>query len=209
MRNQNKMSIIISAPSGAGKTTIINLLLKQEQFDFSISTTTRPKRDHEIEGESYYFTSKDTFKEQINQNDFLEWAIVHDNYYGTSKKEIDRIIDKGKIPIFDIDVQGAAQIKGQLPGALFIFIVPPSIKELEKRLRNRKTDSEDQIKTRLNNAILELKQYANYDYVVVNQDIQTTVDTISAIVNCEQYRTEYQTELIEKILEEQYDYPIK
>ena len=199
----NKLSVVISAPSGAGKTTLINRLLGSEnRFSFSISTTTRPMRAGEVDGKSYYFISEDDFRGMIDRGEFLEWARVHGNYYGTSKKEIDRICCDGKIPIFDVDVQGARTLKGTLAGAVYIFIIPPSRKVLESRLRNRKTDSEEQIQIRLGNAIRELGEYAQYDYIVVNDDLEIALNELRSIITAELCKTEIVYHIITDMLEE-------
>lgn len=145
----------------------------------------------------------------IDEGAFVEWALVHGNYYGTAKKEIDRIRNAGKIPIFDVDVQGAASLKGRLDRAVYIFIVPPSRKALETRLRNRKTDSEEQIQIRMRNAIRELAEYARYDYVVINDDLETALGQLRSIVAAELCRKEDVHNIITGILEEKSDNPAR
>jgi guanylate kinase len=202
----NNLSVVISAPSGAGKTTLINRLLSaDDRFEFSISTTTRPRREGEKAGRSYDFTDEAQFREMIGQDAFVEWAKVHGNYYGTSKKEIDRICCNGKIPIFDVDVQGARTLKCRLDSAVYIFIVPPSREVLESRLRNRKTDSEEQIQIRLRNAIKELGEYTQYDYIVVNDDLEVALNELRSIVTAELCKTDYVYHIITDILEESSD----
>jgi guanylate kinase len=199
----NKPSFVVSAPSGAGKTTLINMLLSvDDRFGFSISTTTRPVRPGEIEGKSYYFTDVAGFRAMIEEGAFVEWARVHGNYYGTAKKEIDRILNTGKIPIFDVDVQGARAMKNAVDGAAYIFIVPPSREVLELRLRNRKTDSEEQIQIRLRNAIRELKEYALYDYIVVNDDLDTALNQVRSIVTAELCKKDIVSNIIAGIVED-------
>jgi len=199
----NSPSFVISAPSGAGKTTLINMLLaSDDRFGFSISTTTRPRRTGETEGSSYYFTDEPGFRELIDSGSFIEWAKVHGNYYGTAKKEIDRIQNAGKIPIFDVDVQGARAMRISLVGAAYIFIVPPSREALESRLRKRKTDSEEQIQIRLRNAIRELREYALYDYIVVNDDLDTALNQIRSIMTAELCKKDRVSDIITGILED-------
>jgi guanylate kinase len=199
----NSLSFVISAPSGAGKTTLINMLLAaDDRMGFSISTTTRQKRPGETEGSSYYFTDEAGFRALVDSGAFLEWAKVHGNYYGTAKKEIDRILNTGKIPIFDVDVQGARALRSTLDGAAFIFIVPPSRKVLELRLRHRKTDSEEQIQIRLRNAIKELHEYALYDYIVVNDDLDTALNQIRSIMTAEMCKKDRVSNIITGILED-------
>ncbi len=202
----NSIKIVISAPSGAGKTTLITRLVKEVRgLEFSISTTTRSSRRGEVDGKSYYFISKDEFRKKINESAFVEWAMVHGNYYGTSKKEIDRITSDGNIPIFDVDVQGSHSLRDKLDNAVFILIVPPSIAELEKRLRLRNTDSESVIQLRLRNAVGELKHYDNFDYIVVNDDLEQALDDLKSIIIAEQRRTDRNLELIKRLQEEHID----
>lgn len=203
-------AFVISAPSGSGKTTLISRLIAGDgRLEFSISATTRPKRPAESDGGSYYFLDEPDFLKMTEEGAFLEWARVHGNYYGTTKKEIDRIRAAGKIPIFDVDVQGAASLKGRLDRAVYIFIVPPSREALETRLRNRKTDSEEQIQIRLRNAIRELAEYAMYDYVVVNDDLDDAIDRLRSIITAELCRKEDAHHIITGILEEPRDNPAR
>jgi guanylate kinase len=195
-------SVVISAPSGAGKTTIIEkLLFDCDDLKFVISTTTRPKREKEIDGESYHFIEHNKFKQMINDNQFLEWAEVHQNYYGTSKKEIDRIKSEGKIPIFDVDVQGAKSLKDCLADAIFIFILPPSLSELKSRLMGRNTDSEEQIELRIKNSLRELDEYKNYDYIVINDDLTSAIKDVKSIIHSEKFRLEKMKSQVENIME--------
>lgn len=184
---------------------INKLLSADKRFVFSISTTTRPKRAGETDGKSYNFISESEFHDMIEQDSFIEWARVHGNYYGTTKKEIDRICCAGKIPIFDVDVQGARTLKGKLDNAVYLFIVPPSREVLELRLRNRKTDSEEQIQIRMRNALRELKEYDLYDYIIVNDDIDIALNQLRSIVTAELCRKEKVSYIISGILEEDSD----
>ncbi len=195
------ISLVVSAPSGAGKTTIIKKVMDEDdRLGFSISTTTRTQRPGEINGKSYYFISREEFEKLINQDEFIEWAEVHGNLYGTLRKEIDRIRALGKIPLFDIDVQGGINLKNRLELSVMIFIIPPSLEILEQRLRNRKTDSEEQIKIRLANAIGELAQYGIYDYIIINDNISEAVNNFKTIVAAELMKTPFVSEKIKKIL---------
>ncbi|MCX8122848.1 MAG: guanylate kinase [Spirochaetes bacterium] len=203
-------SIIISAPSGAGKTTLIERLLIQNPiFEFAISTTTRTKRANETEGKSYHYVSYEEFMQMVDKGEFLEWAKVHDNYYGTTKKEVDRIKALSKIPIFDVDVQGARSLRNKLQNVISIFIIPPSIQELEKRLRHRSTETEYQIAVRLNNALVELREYVNYDYIVVNDDLQKALDELNAILKTVILKREYMESVVKRLLEGVHDYTIR
>ncbi len=174
--NQRKGKLIVfSAPSGSGKTTIVHYLLAQNNLnlDFSISATSREKRGAEIDGKDYHFISTEEFMEHKKNDDFVEWEEVYDNnFYGTLKSEIERIWSEGKHVIFDIDVKGGLRIKKKYPKeTLAIFVQPPSIKEMEKRLRNRKTDSEEKIIERVNKAEREMKYAKDFDIILVNDDL--------------------------------------
>ncbi len=162
---------IFSAPSGSGKTTIVqNLLEKELNLEFSISATNRPKRENETYGKDYYFLTTDEFKKSIENNEFVEWEEVYANrFYGTLKNELERIWAKGKHVVFDVDVIGGINIKKQYPEkALSIFIKPPSIEDLKKRLKSRSTDSKKDIKTRINKANEELSYADKFDKIIVN-----------------------------------------
>lgn len=167
--------IVFSAPSGSGKTTIVRHLLQQPELglDFSISATSRASRGAEIHGKDYYFISAAAFKEHIENNDFIEWEEVYtNNFYGTLKKEVERIWQLGKHVIFDIDVIGGLNIKKKFPAqTLAIFVQPPSIDEMERRLRGRKTDSEEKIKERVAKASKEMSFAKDFDVILVNDNL--------------------------------------
>jgi guanylate kinase len=185
----SRLSIVVSAPSGAGKSTIIRLLLKLETgLEFSISTTTRVPRPDETEGVDYHFVSEESFEDMKKSDEFLEWAVVHRNKYATSKKEVDRIHRMGKIPIFDVDVQGARGLKERLEGGVFVFVIPPSPSVLQKRLRDRNTETEDTLRVRMHTMVAELQEYGNFDYIVVNDDVERAVNDFRAIIQAEQCR---------------------
>lgn len=182
--------IILSAPSGAGKSTIINALMEKElNLEFSISACNRSPRTGEKDGVDYYFLSSDAFKEKINTESFIEWEEVYeDHFYGTLKSELDRIENKGNHVIFDIDIAGGLNLKKQFGDqALALFIMPPSVKELERRLRSRATDSEENILKRVAKAEQEIALSNQFDKVVINKDIdlaiKETEDLIKAFVN--------------------------
>jgi guanylate kinase len=179
--------IVFSAPSGSGKTTIVHHLLqfKELNLDFSISATSRDKRGKEVHGKDYYFISLKEFQKHIKNNDFVEWEEVYsDNFYGTLKKEIERIWALGKNVIFDIDVKGGLNIKSQYPDeTLAIFVQPPSITEMERRLRNRKTDSEEKIKERVLKAEKELKFAKDFDVILVNDELEIAKKNAYNLVN--------------------------
>lgn len=164
---------VVSAPSGSGKTTLCRKMLARFPFlSYSISHTTRPPRKDEKQGIDYFFITKEEFLDKIKTKFWAEWAEVHDNLYGTSLEFIRRKIREGSSLLLDIDVQGAKQIKASLPDSVTIFIMPPSFKVLEQRLRSRGTDSEDVIQKRLANAAKEIKEKDFYDYSIVNDDLE-------------------------------------
>ena len=172
--------IVFSAPSGSGKTTIVQHLLKQKDLnlDFSISATSRAPRENEENGKDYYFMSLDEFKTHIKNDDFLEWEEVYrDNFYGTLKKEVERIWEQGKHVVFDIDVVGGLDIKHIYPErTLAVFVEPPSIEELKIRLKKRKTETEDRINMRVAKASIEMATAPQFDFIIVNNDLQTALE---------------------------------
>jgi len=181
--------VVISAPSGGGKTTVIRRLLENHEADFvySISATTRPPRPNELHGRDYYFLTPEEFEAQVRNNGFIEWARVHGNLYGTPKAAVESWMAAGKFVFMDIDVQGGINVKNQYGDrAILIFIQPPSMESLRDRLRGRNSDSPEAIQTRLHNAAAELQKAKFYDHVVVNHKLDDTVVEVRAIIN--QYR---------------------
>jgi guanylate kinase len=171
-------AIILSAPSGAGKTTIVKHLLELDMgLEFSISACSRPPREDELDGRDYYFMSVDEFREHITRDDFLEWEEVYrDQFYGTLKSELDRIWNRNKHVIFDVDVVGGLNLKRYFGRhALAIFVKPPSMQELEKRLRQRSTDSDEMIRDRMVKAASEMEYASRFDVVLVNDDLAGTL----------------------------------
>lgn len=198
---------IVSAPSGAGKSSLIQALLKtQPLYDtqVSISHTTRAIRTGEKNGEHYYFITESKFQQMIEHNDFLEYARVFGNYYGTSRAIIDEIINSGVDVFLDIDWQGAQQIRQKMPSARTIFILPPSKNELLRRLRGRGQDSEETINQRMAQAVAEIKHYNEYDYIIVNDGFNTALGDLQSIIRSERLRLERQIQrhntLINKLL---------
>jgi len=201
------MIFVISAPSGAGKTTLIDRLLRSESsFMFSISTTTRTMRKIEEDGIHYHFVTKDKFCEMIENNEFVEWAEVYGNYYGTTKKEVDRIRKSGKIPLFDVDIQGSRNLKKQIKEGVFIFIIPPSLEVLKKRLTGRQTENNEELNLRLKNAYNEIAEYVNFDYVIINCDLESAFQKLMSIVIAEKCRLKNVKKEIDNILEDFNDY---
>jgi len=184
MVDKNGNLIVISAPSGTGKTTIVKqLMLKDKNIRASVSYTTRNMRPNETNGLDYVFVTLQIFESMIIQNMFLEFANVFDHYYGTPTKETLEALNQGHTIILEIDWQGAEQIRLRRPESMSIFLLPPSKEELKKRLTNRATDSSDQIELRFQEAIKDIEQYSNFDRVIVNNDIDSTCEEIMSFVN--------------------------
>jgi len=175
--------IVISGPSGAGKTTLIRKVIQKiPTLTFSVSATTRPIREGEIESIDYFFVSSEEFSDLIRNDAFIEWAKVHGNLYGTLKNQIKELIEKGKNIVLDIDEQGANQIKKKEIPALFIYILPPSLKELKKRLKERDTEHIKEIDRRLQSAKEQITSKGFYDYVIINDDIRKVVKKLKKII---------------------------
>jgi guanylate kinase len=193
---------IISAPSGSGKSTLVSRLLNEvAQLTFSVSYTTRRPRGHEINGEAYHFIDRDDFERRLEAGEFLEWADVFGNYYGTHSEALEAARIQGKDLVLDIDVQGAAQLKKRIPDAVSIFVLPPSREILEQRLRTRSQDDEQVIRRRLADAAREIRNYSLYDYVLVNNDLDLAAETLKAIVKAERVRRIRVEEKIQPILD--------
>jgi guanylate kinase len=183
--------LIISGPSGSGKSTLLSRLLKEESdLYFSISSTTRAPRQGETEGVNYYFISEDEFKKGIDADEFLEWACVHGNYYGTSLKPVLKALEEGKIAIFDIDVQGFNIAKSKFAKNITsVFITTASKNELKSRLQNRGTDSAETIEKRLINAVGEMEHILEYDYFLINDDLQSCYENLRGILRSMRLKT--------------------
>jgi guanylate kinase len=193
--------LIISAPSGSGKSTLVGLLLRDvPKLVFSVSYTTRGRRGSEKDGESYHFISREDFEQRIAQGEFLEYAEVFGNYYGTHRSELERAEQEGADLVLDIDVQGAAQLKKAIPEAVTIFILPPSREILERRLRTRSEDSDQVIERRLRDAAAEIRNYLLYDYVLINQDVEESARKLASVVWAERNRRSRMEEQIKPIL---------
>lgn len=192
---------IVSSPSGGGKTTLISRLLERLDgtLHFSVSHTTRPRRTGESEGREYHFVSAREFRSMANREEFLEWAEVHGNLYGTAREEVLPRLAAGKDVILDIDVQGVRQVKQRYASAIAVFILPPSASELERRLRARGLDDEGQIEKRLANAAREIDEVGSYDYAIINDDLEHALASLEAIVRSARLRPARLTEQIERI----------
>jgi len=182
---------VISAPSGAGKTTLLKRAMAQVSgLSFSVSHTTRKPRKGEVDGVDYHFTNRGAFLEMVEDGLFLEYAEVHDNFYGTSRKTVAEQRSRGMDIILDIDVQGAAIIRQQdAPAGVYIFIAPPGLAELERRLRGRGTESKENIGVRLKNAVVEMEDTGKYDYLIVNDQLDEAVGLFVAIILAERARS--------------------
>ena len=177
--------LIISGPSGCGKSTLLKEVYKDiDDYYFSISTTTRAPREGEVNGVDYFFVTKEEFEKDINNGDFLEYAKVHDNYYGTSLKPINKALDESKLVIFDIDVQGHEIVRKKLSSiTTSVFITTPSLEVLESRLNSRNTDSIEIIEKRIKNAKGEVEYFQDYDYLIINDDLQTAAKQLVCVAN--------------------------
>lgn len=184
MANKNGVLVLFSGPSGVGKDTVLDVVFsKDNTIQKSISLTTRDIRENEVDGKDYFFIDADTFKELIDNGEVLEFAQYGKNLYGTPKAPIDKWLSEGKTVILKIEVQGAKQIKKLYPDAVGIFVLPPSMDELEKRLRSRGTENEDDIQKRLEIAKNEVEKSVDYDFVVVNDDLESASNDVLKIIN--------------------------
>ena len=191
-KNNRGILVIVSGPSGAGKSTVISRVSEMRQdIRFSVSATTRRPRPGEIDGREYYFKSQDEFWEMIKLDAFLEHAEYVGNYYGTPAAPVDSDLAKGYNVILDIEVQGAAQVMEKRPDAVSVFLCPPSLEELERRLRGRGTDSEEKIRDRLMTAHREYAQAHKYSYIIINDDADTAVRELDAIITAERCRSQF------------------
>lgn len=189
---------IVSSPSGAGKSTISRMLLEQEPgLEMSVSATTRPPRPGEVDGIDYHFVSLARFKDMVGDNEFLEWAHVFDHRYGTPREPVERALAEGRDVLFDVDWQGAQQLYQQVGGDVVrVFIFPPSLPELERRLRDRGTDSEEVIAGRMARAAAEISHWDGYDYVLVNDDVTRCFEDVRTILRAERLKRSRQQSLI-------------
>lgn len=201
MKRRRTNFFIISAPSGAGKTTLVEMLVREfTQLLFSISHTTRPPREGETDGVEYFFTTPEKFQAMREENKFLEWAQVHNHLYGTSRRMLEMAEEQGRDLLLDIDVQGAAKVKAQLPSALGIFILPPSLEALRERLIQRKQDSVEEIFQRMETARKEIRHYREYEYIVINDDLTQAYQSLSGIIRSQSCKTANLEDRIQSIL---------
>ncbi|MCK9211721.1 MAG: guanylate kinase [Ignavibacteriaceae bacterium] len=183
MKKKDGNIIVISAPSGTGKTTIIRSILKiLPDVVYSISATTREKRPSEHDGVDYFFIDEETFQQKINDHEFVEWEKVYDYFYGTPKSFVEKVISEGKSILLEVDVKGALSIKKVYPDAIMIYLLPPSLEELEKRLKERKTESEKDFQKRIERAKMELSLKGKFDYFIVNNNLNTAILELKELI---------------------------
>ncbi len=194
------MLFVITGPSGCGKSTLVQQVLKGvDDVRFSVSHTTRKKRDSEQEGKDYYFVSKTDFEQMIREERLVEWTVFHDHYYGTSKKEVEKKSGRGDL-LLDIDVHGAEQIKSKLKKAIFIFILPPSFEELKRRLEARSQESTEFIQERLEMARKDIRAYPQFDFIIVNDKLEEAVQDMESIIRSKRSSLESRKKEIVPIL---------
>lgn len=197
----NKGSLfIVSGPSGCGKGTILAEILKQDKFYYSISATTRNPRVGEVDGVNYHFLSKEKFEELIKNDGMLEYASYCDNYYGTPRKPVEDMLNAGKHVILEIEVQGAMNVMKKCHDAVSIFILPPSIKELRRRLNKRGTETDDVIEKRLAQAEREIKMAENYDYIMINGELELAVQDLLSVIRSQELKKDNSKYLIDEVL---------
>jgi len=194
---------VLSGPSGAGKSTVRKAVMEQcEGLKYSISYTTRLRREGEREAIDYYFVDDETFQHMKENHLFIEWAKVHGNFYGTPRLKMEEWLQSGFDVILEIDVQGALQVKRNYPQGIFVFIAPPSLETLGERLRNRKTDREDVIYLRMMNALIEMKSIQDYDYLIINNVLKETVHKFHSVIIAERCRIRYGDDETQELLSE-------
>lgn len=185
--------IVISGPSGVGKNTVIaNLFKRQPGLKYSVSATTRAPRPNEVDGQHYFFLTETEFRKKIGNGEFLEWAKVYEHYYGTPKQYVQQLLESGQDLVLDIEVQGALQVKRSLPEAVLIFLAPPSLTELKRRLIGRNTEPEAELNKRLQYIETEFDSVPHYDYLIINQEIDLTCERIECIIQAEKHRVSRQ-----------------
>ena len=192
--------IVFSAPSGCGKGTMLAEILKNDKFRCSVSATTRSPREGEIDGVNYHFLTREDFESRINAEQFLEHAEYCGNYYGTLMSEVDSYLDKGINVILEIEVQGAMKIREKSPEALFVFIAPPSVAELTRRLKKRGTETDEVIAERVSQAAGEIAAAEKYDYIIVNDALEDAVSDFFAVIRAEELKSENMGEILNEVL---------
>jgi len=204
MKERRGLMLILSSPSGAGKTTLTRMLLQDKSIDLSlsVSSTTRERRSSEVDGIHYHFITRPQFERMRDADEFLEWAEVHGNFYGSPRGPVEAVLSQGRDVLFDIDYQGTQQVRQKAPhDVVTIFILPPTMKELRARLERRAEDSQDTIDKRLVNARHEIQRWTSYDYVLVNDDLQQTYKQVLTILDAERLRRGRAQEAITKFVD--------
>ena len=204
MVKRKGLLLVVSGPSGAGKGTICKALLnKNDQIKLSVSATTRKPRNGEVDGVNYFFIEKEKFTQMIENGEFLEYAQIYDNFYGTPKAAIMECLEKGQDVILEIEMQGASQIKEVCPDGVFIFVLPPSLEELKNRIVGRGTETAEEIEKRFSCAFDEINKIVDYDYFIVNDDVEKSVKQVVGIILSEKNKvTRYKDSIIRKFKEE-------
>jgi guanylate kinase len=200
MRMSKGRLIVFSAPSGCGKGTMLAEILKDENYCVSVSATTRSPREGEVDGVNYYFMSKGDFLQRVADSEFLEYAEYCDNYYGTLMSEVDGKLNEGKNVILEIEVQGALKIREKRPDALMIFILPPSVSELRRRLKKRGTETDEVIEQRVSQAAREIEVASKYDYAIVNDALEDAISDFFAVMRAEKLKTQFSENTINEVL---------
>jgi len=200
MRMSKGRLIVFSAPSGCGKGTMLAEILKDENYCVSVSATTRSPREGEVDGVNYYFMSKGDFLQRVADSEFLEYAEYCDNYYGTLMSEVDGKLNEGKNVILEIEVQGAQKIREKRPDALMIFILPPSVSELRRRLKKRGTETDEVIEQRVSQAAREIEVASKYDYAIVNDALEDAISDFFAVMRAEKLKTQFSENTINEVL---------
>ncbi len=191
---------VITAPSGTGKTTIIDIIRKKiEGIGYSVSHTTRPPRTGEVNGVHYYFVTRKDFEKMIEAHEFVEWAVIYDHLYGTSMSSVESTLSSGKDLLLDLDIQGAQEIKKQFPEATLIFILPPSLEILHERLQGRSSQDDTSIGLRMGKAAEEIRKCRDYDYLVINDDLNQAAREVEAIIIAQRAKTERRFPLVQEI----------
>lgn len=197
--NKTGILTVMSGFSGAGKGTIVKRLLEEHEYYLSVSCTTRNPREGEVHGRDYYFVSREEFQQMIDNNEMIEWAEYAGNYYGTPKKAVEERLDKGEDVLLEIEVQGGMQVKSLFQDCVLLFVIPPSADELLNRLRKRGTENESQIRLRFEQTVREIEYIKDYDYLILNDDLERAVEEIHQIIGSQHARTIFQNDVIQSL----------
>lgn len=192
--------IVLSAPSGCGKGTILAEVFKDKSFALSVSATTRAPREGEVDGVNYHFLTREDFEQRIAEGKFIEYAEYCDNLYGTLMSEVDDRLEQGLNVVLEIETKGAMKVREKRPDAIFIFVLPPSVAELRRRLKKRGTETDEVIEKRVSQAAWEIEQSPKYDYVIVNDTLEDAVSDFFAVMRAEKLRAEFSGDIIEEVL---------